>query len=543
MQRALGYTAAIRDDEFRLPYREQLILPGRLAALWWKSDPPRARFWLAQAVSGIEFSPNQESDDDRKARLGAARVLLTIAAPLDRGLSDRVLKLVSDEAEKQKDRLSSLDRMKLLGDVATATREIAEEDPDRALEIARSLIKLRAGNQIDIAYINLHDASPERANQFLREAVAAARTDYDPAMLDGLAQSAFFVDTEPSMDIPVPDDLRSAVLTVIAEAMLRPAQGEEDQKNICRASLTAARLISRFPPAVAGQVRAAIELCKTKASPMIGRTVDAELTGKFAGTADELLRAATDESNASTRAMMKVRAALKLEGTDPVRAVDILDSLTPEERKKTAGNARSILAFRALEAAYKAHDTPAMQRILDHTPDEDRPQTLLSAASLVFRAKDESLGLAYLGQARAALEKWDPQDNWRPFLTLVNLYAEHMPSETTNVLAEATAGIGRVKPRPSGTPGIHVPAMGDELRLVGLNPAALDMDPEYVAASIKQIDNPASRTVLRLGLLQACLRRYEGPPQPPKPKTDSKPATLKTDAKPAAKPAAQEKKN
>ena len=534
MQRALGYTSAIRGDQFHLPYREELILPGRLAAIWWKSDPKRARFWLADAVSRIEFSPNQESDDDRKARLGAARVLLTIAAPLDRGLSDRVLKLLTDESEKQKDRLSSLDRMKLLGDVTTATREIAEEDPGRALEFARQLIKMRAGNHIEIAYINLHDASPATGDQFLREAIAAARADYDPAMLEGISHAALD-DIEPQ-EVPVPEELRSAILTVVAEAMLRPPQSEEDQKNICRASLTAARLISKFPPAVAGQVRAAIESCTGKVPPMIRKTVDSELTGKYTGTSDELMRAADDETDVNTRSMMKVQAAFKLQQSDPIRAVDIFDSLTPEERRRISGSMRSILASQALSAAYKAHDTVAMQRILDHTPEEDRPQMLLNAASMVFQAKDESLGLAFLGQARAALEKWDQQDNWRPFMMLLNLYAEHMPSETTHVLAEAMAGIGRVKPREPKKIGIVYPPMGDELRIVDLNPAVLDTDPEYVAASIQQVDDRASRTVLRLGLLRACLRRFEGPPPPPKSKPAPTPAPARAAGSPAVPP-------
>ena len=52
--------------------------------MWWKSDPKRARVWLESAIAGVESAPDQESDDDLKARLGAARVLLTIAAPLDR---------------------------------------------------------------------------------------------------------------------------------------------------------------------------------------------------------------------------------------------------------------------------------------------------------------------------------------------------------------------------------------------------------------------------------------------------------------------------
>ena len=197
---------------------------------------------------------------------------------------------------------------------------------------------------------------------------------------------------------------------------------------------------------------------------MIGKSVDFELSGKASRTPDELLRAAADESDVKARDILKVQAALNLQQSDPIRSVDILDSLTPDERKKFSGNMRSAIALQALDAAYKAHDTAAMQRILDHTPDEERPQMLLNVASTSFRAKDEPLGLAFLSQARAALEKWDPQDNWRPFLTVVNLYAEHMPSETTHVLAEAIAGLGHVKPSGPGTPGIHVERMGEELR-------------------------------------------------------------------------------
>jgi hypothetical protein len=254
--------------------------------------------------------------------------------------------------------------------------------------------------------------------------------------------------------------------------------------------------------------------------------MDRELVGNAERTPDELMRAAADESDATARGLLKVRAAMKLQQDDPIRAIDILDGLTADERKKIVLSTRSTYAQRALDAAYKAHDTAAMQRILDHTPDEERPPALMNVASLAFRAKDESLGLAFLGQARAALETWEPRDNWRPFLTLVNLYAEHMPTETTHVLAEAMAGINRVKPRDPRDPkrsSIVIMPLGDELRPVELNSAVLEADPEYVAASIKQVDDVAGRTALRLALVRASLRRYETPTPKAKPKPEIKP--------------------
>jgi hypothetical protein len=185
--RATRYTAAIQDDQFRLPRRERLILPGRQAVVWWKSNPKTARAWLADAISEIEFAPDQESGDDLKARLGAARVLLTIAAPLDRGLSDRALK-VTEAEQRQKERLSFSDHFNLAHDIADAAGKVAEKDPDHALELARKLLAMKmVGPYIAEAYDNLSEVSPERAEQFLGEAIQAARAGYDPEMLDGLA--------------------------------------------------------------------------------------------------------------------------------------------------------------------------------------------------------------------------------------------------------------------------------------------------------------------------------------------------------------------
>jgi hypothetical protein len=436
-----------------------------------------------------------------------------------------VLKVMTTEAEKQKDKLTPLERGRLQGDISTAAMAVAADDPDRALQMARSLLNMAgAGSLVDATYSRLHVRNAAVADQFLREAIAAARSAYDPRMLEGISWAAFGnigLQVDPPTESPVPEELRSAILNVIAEAMLRPAQSEEDQKNICLASLTAARLISKFPPDVGGQVRAAIESCKGKTVPAVARTVDAELSGKFSGSPDELLRAAADESSASTRATMKMQAAVKLAEKDPVRALDVLDSIPPEDRRMIG--IRPHLALQAFSAAYKTHDTVAMQRILDHTPDDDRPDVLLNAATVAFRAKDNALGFAYLRDARGVMQKWNPQDDWRPFLTLLNLYAQHMPAETVHVMAEAMAGMARVKPRDTsriektGPPVIRIPPMGDELRIVNIDPAVLDIDPLYVAASIKQIDDPASRTVLRLGLLQDCLRRYQVPAPKPKP--------------------------
>ena len=529
--RATRYTAAIQDDQFRLPRRERLILPGRLAALWWKSNPKPARAWLENAIADVEFAPDQESDDDLKARLGAARVLLNITAPLDRSLSDRALKVVTEGEQRQKGRLSSRDRFMMAHDLADAAGEIAQSDPDRALDLARQLLTMKWGGiYIEDAYINLNGANPERGAQFLREAIAATRTGYDPEMVEGLMSLVEHAPTGSEL----PDDQRAAVLGVIAEAMLRPDQSEEDQRNMCRMSAKAAGL--QFPPEIAGAVRAAIEICRAKMSPVAEKILDSELAGSSSRTPDELIRAAADENDAGARGILKAQAAVILEPDDPIRALDILDGLTADERKRIGLGMRSMYAQRALDAAYKAHDTAAMQRILDRTPDQERPQLLINMASTAFRAKDDTLGLAFLSQARATLDTWEPRDNWRPFTMLVNLYAENMPTETTHVLAEAMKGINRVKPRDPHDPnrsGIVIMPLGDELRPVDLNPAVLDADSEYVAASFKQLDDVAGRTALRLALVRACLRRYEMPPT----KEKRKPAVT-----PRANDAAKDKK-
>ena len=58
---------------------------------------------------------------------------------------------------------------------------------------------------------------------------------------------------------------------------------------------------------------------------------------------------------------------------------------------------------------------------------------------------------------------------------------------------------------------------------MGFNAAVLDLDPEFVAASIKQVDEVLSRTVLRLGSLNASLRRHEVPAPKAQPKPQIKP--------------------
>ena len=133
-----------------------------------------------------------------------------------------------------------------------AAEAIGTDDPDQALEFLRQLLKMKFGGvQIEMAYENLRQSSPQRANQFLRDAISAARADYDPMMLEALAGMLDEFDTQPAS---APEELRPAILGVIAEAMLRPAQTEDDQNNLCRTSLSAARVLAKFPPDVAGPV-------------------------------------------------------------------------------------------------------------------------------------------------------------------------------------------------------------------------------------------------------------------------------------------------
>jgi hypothetical protein len=371
--------------------------------------------------------------------------------------------------------------------------------------------------------LNLAAADARLANRFATDALqAAVGKNYNEFLLFGLAQ---LLSPNLPQDARPSEPVAAAIQQALAAGMLRPAQNAADQKAICDLAAPVTTVMKKFSPEQQGLLQAAVENCK-RMSPANTRNVNDVETRNRDSAAAELLKEAADTADAHPRAMLKQQAARRaMREKDYARALEIYDSFTPEERKAypTWRWERGGAAQVALEAWYKAHDLQAVQQVIARAPDNERASLTLNAASLGFLSKDPSYGLVMLTQARRELEKNPVTDNHRVYMELLRLYARNAPEEAVSVLRLVVSGINSFK-EPENARVRWMPP-GWKLQPIGLPAAVLDSDPEMAAAAIAEIKSPQARIAMRLGLLQACLQRYQQPTTPATParKTESKP--------------------
>jgi hypothetical protein len=526
-------------------------LPGRLGELWRSVDPKRAQAWLDQALAKISTPPETESAEQRKARLEAATAWLPGLDQSDPASADRVLdSLIADvqrsNAANPGGWQYSQDAALLGMSVEQAIGESAQQDPQRAFQLAQRIIQLREGNSVLPAYMTLRSADPQLADRFALDALEAARNNnYDRDFFYALAQLA-----APRTQLPekmrAPEALGAQILQTLAAGMLRPAQNAAERKSICDLAMPVTIAMKKFPPEQQGPLRAAVDNCKA-ANPQTKRTVgDMEARTRDSAPA-ELLAQAADTNDARSRASLKQEAARRAEREkDFLRALDIWESFTPEERDMFPQwqSMWRYVAGQAMTASYRAHDLAGVQQLIARAPDNLRPGLILQAANLGFSSKDAAYGVTMLTQAQRELEKNPVTDDYRLYLNLLTLYTAHVSEEAPAALRLAVKGINDFKIPENEKIKPFEP--GWRLEPITVPAGLLDSDPQMVAAAVSELKSPQARVAMRLGLLQACLQRYQGPAKPPAPKSDSKtpaPPTLKTGAKPAAKPAAEEKKN
>src|SRR5215216_1269297 len=77
--RSQTITDDLLKDAAQLDTLRRSVIWVRLAALWWRDDPRRARTWLTNAVEVVEQVPNRESPQEREKRLATTKLLLQVA--------------------------------------------------------------------------------------------------------------------------------------------------------------------------------------------------------------------------------------------------------------------------------------------------------------------------------------------------------------------------------------------------------------------------------------------------------------------------------
>jgi hypothetical protein len=418
-------------------------------------------------------------------------------------------------------------------------------NPNRLFALAQRAIEVRDGNAVLPAYQSLRSSDPQHADQFARQALQAARGNYDSFLLFGLAQLA-----SPQAGLPerlkAPEELRSQILDVLAAGILRPPQRPAETQEICRLAMPVTMAMKAFPSSQQAQLVVAVDKCKS-IDANVSQNVNYSEIRNREGAAGELLRWAGESNDVRSRGALKLVAVDRALGEkDFSRALDIMDTFTAEERDALISEWETkwrVIAHDWIFVSYSAHDPQAIQQVIARAPGNLRATLMITAASRGFASKDTAYGMAMLTQARRELENNPVTSEYSPYLFLLNLYAANAPEQALDVLRMAIAGMNNFK-FPEGVK-IHPAPPGWQLTTIKVPASLLDSDPQMVSAAVSTLKSPQARVAMRLGLLQACLQRYQGPAKPPAPKPASKPPappTLKTDAKPAAQPAAEETK-
>ncbi len=239
------------------------------------------------------------------------------------------------------------------------------------------------------------------------------------------------------------------------------------------------------------------------------------------------------------RAWYKGVAAEQARGqNDPVRALSILDSLTPEEREWVPDwlNDYWIYGMEAMKQLHKDNDSQRIQRLIDRSPDSLRAQMVLDLVAAPDVRKDKPYATSMLLEARRVLEKV-PTDNPMTYLQMCNFYSDFLPTEAPQAFGFAVEQLNHIdypdfekerkKAKEVGEerPLFRWAKPGEGIQPIEINGAILDEDEPYVTAAIKSVRDPETRIGFRITFLRYSLKRYEQelqkgePPLTPKVKT------------------------
>jgi hypothetical protein len=513
LERAQFYTTQLLDDRAALPgtFQDSLLL-ARLSDLWWSVDQKRARQWLSDAATKVSYQPQNEKEDSRRDRLHVVGVVASIAAKHDLKVADNLLAKLADAAGRAN---SAKERSAILVSLNNVSSGILRSNPDLGLQYARNMLEAGLdGLDLFMMDAQLRAHAPEQANTFFNEALAAARTNGDSKSLFQLSDIAYPMAPGTAIAVTIPTALKSALLDAVADVILRVPQSEEEKRRTCSVSLTASRLLKYYPPEKMGIVQSAIAQCQALISSSTRQMIndDANLS-----TVDDFLDAAKNEPNPKRSASLKHRAAwVALGNKDPVRAIEIMDSFTPEERESFPVWTPEYQHFgtEALMFLHKRNDLQAVQRVFDRAPDNLRANLQLSFAGSLASSGEKPYATVMLQDAQRTLEKY-PASDPHTYLFLLGEYAALMPAELPSALRLVANGLNGIEYLDLGSEqdGKRVqfrwsrPA--EDLMPVMMADSLVDLDEAFVRASLDSLQDAETRTGFRLGMLQAVLRRYQ----------------------------------
>jgi hypothetical protein len=511
--RSQTITDDLLKDATDLSPTRRAVLLVRLSQRWWRDDRRSASNWIRNAIEVVEQVPNKESPEDRRQRLETARLLLQAVAPLDQKLGQRLVTVLTKDGESS----TTAERSENVDGLLNAALSLVDQDPKRAAELGG--LALRIGPPTDIAslLLSLRRRDVKLADALLVQALAAARQNPSPQLLNSITDASFPAQKGIGANVPVPPDPLLAELLQLDIAYLNANPIDAENQNTICMSLGAfiAPVLTEFDrltPQQSPVARQAISKCQSLA-PLAQQRIDDSSSSQPLDTVEALLKAAADAKDSKVRTVYEYRAAtLAKEKKEYDLALKILDGMAKESREFMGGSWEAYrwdwAALSALEH-YKQGRLHEMNGVLNAVPLELQPFAKAAFVDRVPVRKDQEGNptLQFLNDARVSLRQSTipESEKYSWYFGLLRLTVKYQPSEASAAFKEAIASLNRAEQ------GNETKGQANKLDTTELSktlPASLlEMDEFTVKEGIASVSSVETRAQLRLELLDATLQR------------------------------------
>jgi tetratricopeptide (TPR) repeat protein len=498
-KRALALTDDLLTDAGALKAVDRALLWTRLAHIWWKQEPDRARPWLQKTIEIVTASSDSETAAERQQRLKVARIVFPTIVGKDKSLSARLTQMFTSIADRlDKSELDA--NAQALGDAALS---VLETDPQRAAELGRASLQMGRTHDLTSLLWSLRSRNSQLADSLLNEALRLAQSTYDKELLGSLVMVSFPQAAYPSFKGPIPPDpLRIRLLNILADGLLRHSSSAEFKAPACPLASVAAPLASYFYnllPQRAGAVRNAVTECQPLLSTTSRQRATDSLRDLPLKTVEDYLEAVEKAPNLAARIDYWMRATFLAKDQQQYdRAISILDGMSIEAREtlgETWRQARWDFAVVAALNHLKGGDLYAMQQVINTTPSRLQPLVQVYVAEKLMDAYPGN-ALEFIREARQQLNKVEIGERTGAYILMIRLYTKLLPQDAPNVLNEAVAAINRAS------------SFEDELwEPISLPAALYEIDEGGLRLALASIESPTKRVAMRIGLLASLVER------------------------------------
>lgn len=494
---AKRWTQAGLDDSSNLQPLERDFFLARLAAIWNKTDHARAEEYLKTSLEKIKADAVPNPNPDNVDGSGMLTMISSEVLAVDRNAWNNLIESLPPYAASET--------------ISLEAGNVVFEDPAEAMQLERESLKHGGSEQDPAVLYNLIAQHQDYASTLFDEMLStASKPDSDSNLLTMLTQDAFNERDDETIKPFFNQDRQQRLLDLLAQ---RTLAGQ--QNGGCNYSWETARLISRFPASLQGQLQPVIAQCENLHPT--NAAVDQVAENK-PSTTDALVRAMNEASDVKVKIVRRQRAADHAAQIDHdyERAVRLCLEASEEERAQSHtsidrfDNSASNYSYQGIRSAMAKQDEAEMQRILDLLPARLKPQVELNAARLLAK-KDRVHALQMLADAQNILEHELPLRSvvyrsmlqqtadltpsdinlaWRILVTGLNHFdqTQRVKNQSKRLPAEGDAGVYEVYPWSIPTRAVE--------------------DESLVRASIEDLTLPQYRACLRLGVIEAFLTRY-----------------------------------